>query len=400
VAAKPVTIVGGGLAGLTLGIGLRRQGVPVTVWEAGQYPRHRVCGEFISGRGQDTLARLGLRELLERVGAVGAGTAAFFSATQSAPPRPLPARAICLSRFVMDELFANEFQKLGGELRVGRRWPAVGVPASESPDRLEPELQPDGVVRATGRRLQAAGTGVRWFGLKVHARNVPLTADLEMHVSPRGYVGLCRVEGGAVNVCGLFRRRAGEGDRLSSSQGGGNRANIETRLLSPTLSPVGNGREGERVSNRRAPNADPCELLRGPAGSPLHQRLAAAEFDESSFCAVAGISLRPQCAAARAECCVGDAITMIPPVTGNGMSMAFESAGMAVEPLTAWSRGEVPWAQARETVARGCDDTFARRLAWAKWLQRLMLAPSLQNVLVRFMSHSDWFWRAAFERTR
>jgi len=48
---KPITIVGGGLAGLTLGIGLRQRGVPVTIWEAGKYPRHRVCGEFISGNG-------------------------------------------------------------------------------------------------------------------------------------------------------------------------------------------------------------------------------------------------------------------------------------------------------------------------------------------------------------
>ena len=124
-AVKPITIIGGGLAGLTLGIGLRQRGVPVTVWEAGHYPRHRVCGEFISGHGQETLARLGLRELLERAGAVNAGTAAFFSATQSAPPRSLPARAICLSRFTMDELLAVEFRQLGGELREGQRWPSA-----------------------------------------------------------------------------------------------------------------------------------------------------------------------------------------------------------------------------------------------------------------------------------
>jgi 2-polyprenyl-6-methoxyphenol hydroxylase-like FAD-dependent oxidoreductase len=142
------------------------------------------------------------------------------------------------------------------------------------------------------------------------------------------------------------------------------------------------------------------DWLRGQTGSPLHQRLAAAEFDENSFCAVAGISLRPQRASARAECCVGDAITMIPPMTGNGMSMAFESAGMAVEPLAAWSRGEISWAQARQTLARRCDAAFARRLAWAKWLQRMMLAPSLQNVLVRFVARSEWFWRTTFERTR
>ena len=61
---KPVTIIGGGLAGLTLGIGLRQHGVPATIIEAGNYPRHRVCGEFVSGRGQATLARLGLRAML------------------------------------------------------------------------------------------------------------------------------------------------------------------------------------------------------------------------------------------------------------------------------------------------------------------------------------------------
>jgi 2-polyprenyl-6-methoxyphenol hydroxylase-like FAD-dependent oxidoreductase len=345
-AAKPITIVGGGLAGLTLGIALRKRGVPVTVFEAGNYPRHRVCGEFISGRGQETLARLGLRGLLERAGAVSAGTAAFFSTTQSVPPRSLPARAICLSRFTMDHALAVEFRRLGGELLEGQR-------------RRDGDFG-EGVVRATGRRLQPKENGSRWFGLKVHARNVPLTADLEMHVSPRGYVGLCRVDSGAVNVCGLFRRRAGE---------------------------------DQTPQNWR-------DWLRGQAGSPLNQRLAGAEFNESSFCAVAGISLRPQRAAARAECCVGDAITMIPPVTGNGMSMAFESAEMSVEPLEAWSRGEISWTEARQATAGRCDAAFARRLAWARWLQRMMLAPSLQNVLVRFISRSEWFWQKAFERTR
>src|SRR5690349_23429501 len=112
---RTITIVGGGLAGLTLGIGLRRQEIPVTIWEAGQYPRHRVCGEFISGRGQETLARLGLRDLLEQAGAVSANTAAFFSESKSTPPHTLPSRAICLSRFDLDHALALKFRRLGGE---------------------------------------------------------------------------------------------------------------------------------------------------------------------------------------------------------------------------------------------------------------------------------------------
>ena len=343
--AKPITIVGGGLAGLVLGIGLRRCDAPVTIWEAGTYPRHRVCGEFISGRGQATLARLGMNELTKASGAVSAQSAAFFSATRSTAPRPLPSAAICLSRFTLDAVLAKHFRELGGELLEGKRF--IGDFG-------------EGIIRATGRRAQVEQGGARWFGLKIHARNVALTADLEMHVSPRGYVGLCKIIGGEVNVCGLFRKRAGE-----------------------------NGEVGNRH-----------ELLRGEPGSPLRQRLAGAEFDEDSFCAVAGLSLRPQQAASRVEICVGDAITMIPPVTGNGMSMAFESAELAMVSLAAWSRGESSWNEARQKIARDCDAAFARRLAWAKWLQRIVLTPALQNPLIALAARSDWLWRMAFERTR
>ena len=358
--ARPVTIVGGGLAGLTLGIGLRQRHVPVTIFEAGTYPRHRVCGEFISGRGQAALARLGLRPVLDEAGAVHALTAAFFSAAGSTGPRWLPSPAICLSRFTLDAALAKKFCELGGDLQTGTRWPTARVDALPCPDRPKPELQSEGIVHARGRQPSTGGHSPRWVGLKIHARNVALVADLEMHISPRGYVGLCKINGGGVNICGLFRLR---GDENGGAKNGRDR-------------------------------------LRGRPGSVLHQRLAGAEFVEDSFCAVAGLSLQPQPAAGRAGICVGDAITMIPPVTGNGMSMAFESAELAVAPLTAWSQEEISWDKARSKTARDCDAAFARRLVWAKWLQRIIFAPGLSSPLVTLAARSDWFWRAAFEHTR
>ncbi len=344
-AQRQITIVGGGLAGLTLGIGLRQQHIPVVIIEAGQYPRHRVCGEFISGRGQQSLKRLGLADWLARNGAVPASTAAFFSASRATAPRALPEPALCISRFALDHALAQKFLELGGELMTGERWRENGFG--------------EGVVRASGRRLPSDNTGARWFGLKIHARDVSLDADLEMHFASSGYVGLCRLGGGEVNVCGLFRRN----------------------------------------QDRSLPG-DARDLLRGQPGSWLRQRLAGAPFDEASFCATAGLSLRPGRAEEHTEICVGDAITMIPPLTGNGMSMAFESAGLALEPLAAWSRGEIQWSAARRQIARECDERFARRLTWAARLHPFLLTAAWQNLLLPLVSRNQWLWQTAFGSTR
>jgi menaquinone-9 beta-reductase len=342
--AKPITVVGGGLAGLTLGLGLRREGIPVTLWEAGRYPRHRVCGEFISGRGQAVLHKLGLWDVLLRAGAISARSTAFFLGEARSSVRSMQPPALCISRFELDALLAAVFRDAGGELCEGMRWQG---------DFSE------GTVRASGRRAQPVEKGWRWFGLKVHARQVALAADLEIHGAANSYVGLSRLPAGEVNVCGLFRSRA---------------------------------------AMRQKPAA--WDLLRGEPGTSLWARLENADFAEESFCAVAGLSLKPARAAGRDECCIGDAITMIPPVTGNGMSMAFEAADLAVPPLRAYSQGELDWRRAQLAVAQACDEAFRCRLAWARLAQYLMFTPGMRKQLGRSVLASDWIWHLLFRKTR
>ncbi len=342
--AKPIQIIGGGLAGLTLGIALRRAGVPTVIFEAGHYPRHRVCGEFISGGGLAVLQELGLKRKFLDAGAREAHSAVFVSEKSPSPVHRLPSSALCLSRWVMDKLLADEFQILGGDLRCGKRWRGDVA---------------EGSVRANGRQLQPVENGWRWFGLKAHAKHVPLKADLEMHVFENGYVGLCRLAGEEVNICGLFRR---------------------------------NG-ERDLAQNR-------LDWLRGKPGTLLHEQLAGADIDENSFCSVAGLSLRPRRASQESELSIGDALTMIPPVTGNGMSLAFESAQMAAEPLAAYSHREISWSCARQTIARSCDDTFSRRLRWANWLQNLLFSPLVRMPFGKILFQSEAFWKMMFARTR
>src|ERR1041385_8634491 len=144
-ASRPITIVGGGLAGLTLGIGLRQRDVPVVILEAGHYPRHRVCGEFISGRGQEVLQSLGLMPLLHEAAATFAHTARFVSSGWASSSGPFPNPAICLSRFKLDALVAEHFRQLGGELHQGSRW--------------QPTADLQGMVNAAGRRAKPLQNG-------------------------------------------------------------------------------------------------------------------------------------------------------------------------------------------------------------------------------------------------
>jgi len=343
--ALPITIVGGGLADLTLGIALRRHDVPVTILEAGRYPRHRVCGEFINGRGTQVLQELELTEKLKHHGMREATTAAFFYGDTAAGSRALPNSGYCLSRFRMDAVLAAEFESLGGLLISNERWQGA---------------VPEGSVRATGRRMKPVEDGWRWIGLKIHARHVSLEADLEMHFNGNGYVGLCRVEDDRVNICGLFR----------------------SRHTAPDLARTWR------------------EWLFGQPGSLLRQKLEGATFDDASFSSVAALSFKTGSPRDRTECAIGDALGMIPPVTGNGMSMALESAQMSAPPLLEFSRGHASWRETRDTIARRCDDAFAGRLLWAGWMQKALFTPHLSTTILNLGATSETIWRLLFAKTR
>ncbi len=345
-APKPIIIAGGGLAGLALGLLLRGKGIPVTIFESGDYPRHRVCGEFISGRGVQILERLIPPSGLDALGARRARTALFASARVHSGVRALPATALCLSRFTLDAALARIFTENGGELRARERW-------MEGFER-------EGVVRATGRRLALATGGPRLLGLKAHAFEVRLESDLEIHLVPEGYVGLCRLSDGRVNVCGLFRRVS-------------------------TAPELASGWE---------------EFLRGPEGSSLRKRLKGARFDKESFRGVAGLDLQPRQAAAGDEWSLGDSLTMIPPVTGNGMSMAMESAVMAAEELGRYSLGSATWKAARQAAAARCDAAFGGRLRWARWLHHGLLGGRFAELALLAASRVPGLWGVAFGRTR
>lgn len=321
-----INIVGGGLAGLSLGIALRRRGAPVTLHEAGRYPRHRVCGEFISGVSDGTLDSLGIADAL--ADAHPQRSLAWFYRGKPVFSGALPTPARGLSRHALDLRLSRMFENAGGALRTNSR---------QTTDAA------DGTVWCAGRRPVKG----RWLGLKCHVKNLPLQADLEMHLARNGYIGLARVEDGTVNACGLFRLQEGQAGR-----------GVETLRQ---------------------------YLEAGGLGS-LWERLAAGEIRQDSFLGVAGFRLGWAPVSAPSVS-LGDAGGMIPPFTGNGMSMAFESAELAVAPLASWQEGHRSWAETSRDIAAALRHRFRRRMLAARVLHPFLTARLGQGFLAA-VSHT------------
>jgi flavin-dependent dehydrogenase len=318
-ACRTVEIVGGGLAGLALGIRLRHAGIPVIIYEAGRYPRHRVCGEFIVGLRHDTWHKLMLPPLL--ASARPARKIAWFHSSQHISRLDMPRPAQAISRYSLDASLASTFQLAGGILHTNTR--------------IDPSERTEGRIFANGR----SRTPSPWLGLKCHLRGLAMSADLEMHLGCGAYVGLARLGDDLINVCGLFRRRRG--------------VNIH--------------RDQVLLSYLRATSLD-----------SLAERVEASQPLEGSSSAVAGVSF---CESPRNDLCIrlGDTFSAIAPFTGNGMAIAFESAAESALPIIAWSYKRADWPTTVDAIQRRLRRRFTNRLNTAKWIHPLLYSRAGQQ---------------------
>ena len=190
-------------------------------------------------------------------------------------------------------------------------------------------------VLACGR---PATPGAVWSGLKAHFAGLPMDADLEVHLGTGGYVGLARLAGGRVNACGLFptaalaRAPASAVDRLASA----------------------------------------CRAIRLDA---LADRLDACPLEPGSVVGCTRFTLGWQPAGNRSSLAIGDALAIVPPFTGHGVTMAIETAATAVESLVDYSRGAAGWTATVDAVRSRIRRRFSRRLRFAGWIHPTLLHP-------------------------
>jgi flavin-dependent dehydrogenase len=173
--------------------------------------------------------------------------------------------------------------------------------------------------------------------MKMHVTEMDIEG-LEMHTGGSsvkgGYVGLSPVENGRVNLCGLFE--------VNKKVTGKGAEKIHGYLMSMGL-------------------------------KKLAIRLESANIDEKSFSAVAGFSMGHQKILENDKhgvLPVGDAAILIPPFTGNGMSIALESALLAGQCLLPYCHDEnnTNWDKTRKTYLYLLRKKFRKRLIAAKFI--------------------------------
>jgi 2-polyprenyl-6-methoxyphenol hydroxylase-like FAD-dependent oxidoreductase len=150
-----------------------------------------------------------------------------------------------------------------------------------------------------------------------------------------------------VNVCGLFQQRRDLG------------ASDRTQLLLNYLRAAGLERLAEDLDSA---TLDPASLL----------GVSAFELGDQGIDDVADDALLR----------LGDAHSMIPPFTGNGMTMALQSAELALAPLLDYARGGSHWTACVAEVRSAQRSQFERRLRWAMKFHPYLLCPQGQKLLV------------------
>ncbi|MFS4415173.1 NAD(P)/FAD-dependent oxidoreductase [Maribacter sp. 2307ULW6-5] len=365
---EDIIIIGGGLSGLTAAIHLARAGCSVTLFEPQAYPRHRVCGEYVSNEVLPYLEHLGIS--VWDNGALPIQKMAISDASGTLAQAKLPLGGFGLSRFGFDQLLYHKalemgvrfiFRKIGTVHFLSDHFVLSDVQGTEYRARL--------VIGAYGKRSQLdkwlkrpfAFRKQSWLAVKAHYALDDFPDDLvALHNFEGGYGGLSKTELGTVNFCYLvhydsFKRYKGVDD-----------FNERVVAQNPHL---------EHFLERASPTFK----------TPL--TIAQIAFDRKH--PVEGHMLM-----------CGDSAGLIHPLCGNGMAMAIHSAKLASEAVVRHlGKGEGHRLAMETDYASAWNRTFRRRLWYGRKIQGILLNQKLLNVGLSAARHSQGLMRYAIKKT-
>ena len=344
-----VAVVGSGPAGAAAALLLSKRGVSVALVDERPFPRNKLCGEYLNLGTIRELRSLGLAERLEPQTTALHGM--HLHAHDGVASFPMTPAAWSLPRTVLDAevraaaLAAGAHPVTGRVRRIDRSDDSVTlhVRDRDGADRTidaRYAVGADGMHSAVARLCNLTRPSHNdAFGIGGHHPNMPLGTWIEIYTSPRGYLALNPLDGGANALFVMHRphlARAGAGlreelVRFSHELTGGARVIDDIRF----------------------------EAQRGAIGPLAHR------------------TVRPAC---QRVLLAGDAAAFVDPFTGQGIYLALVGARLA--------------AGAIETAL---DRPESERQAWHDY-ERGLVSAVRERKLIALMMRAMVRWRIATRR--
>lgn len=210
-----VIIVGGGLAGLTSAIHLSKREKHVLLIEKSEYPKHKVCGEYVSNEVLPYLNSLNIDPISEGAKKI---TKVHISTTKNNLIKgELPLGGFGISRYLLDDLLAKKARLNGVQIlkdtvdSIHFKKESFTVITKNSG-----VFQSKITIGAFGKRSSLDQKMKRKFiqkespylAVKIHVKGLFPENLVALHNFKGGYCGISKVENNAINICYITEYRS------------------------------------------------------------------------------------------------------------------------------------------------------------------------------------------------
>lgn len=352
-AKTSVIIVGGGLAGLTAAIHLLKIGVEVILIEKNEFPKHKVCGEYISNEVLPYFKWLNLD--IEELQAVSISKLQFSIESGKTINSSLPLGGFGISRYALDEFLYKKAVAAGCQMIQDN---VESIVFNENQFEVSTSnngiFESEIVLGAFGKRSNIDQKLSRkfinkkssWLAVKAHYSFDFPDDVVGLHTFEGGYCGISKVEDNRVNVCYL--------------------ANYDTFKKFRNIEEY----------QQKVVSVNPHLKYVFQKGKMLFEKPLT----------ISQISFEKKNAVENHILMIGDTAGLIHPLCGNGMAMAVHSAKIVSELIGDYLNGKIvsrtELEQRYQTVWR---THFEERLKTGRFLTKMLERPKLAEAIMNFL---------------